>query len=140
MAFFLVLAIFLALSSLCFATYRAFYHPLSKFPGPRLWAISQLPQTYYLFRGRLPFKILELHNRYGPVVRLAPNELSFTTTDAWNDIYAKPTKRSQLHKEHMFLPPSTGVSGIIFETDGAEHSRLRHVERSTESFPTANLP
>lgn len=134
MALFLVLAVFLSLSSLGFGVYRAFYHPLSKFPGPILWAISQLPQTYYLFRGSLPFKILELHNRYGPVVRLAPNELSFTTTDAWNDIYAKPTKRPQLQKEHTFLPPSTGVSGIIFETDDAEHSRLRHVQHTTEHF------
>ncbi|KAK0125567.1 hypothetical protein ONS96_009403 [Cadophora gregata f. sp. sojae] len=127
MALFLVLVILAALSILRVDIYRMFYHKLSKFPGPTLWAISQLPQAYYLFKGCLPYKILELHNRYGPVVRLAPNELSFITADAWNDIYGKPSKKPQLQKEHTFLPPSTGISGIIFETDDTEHSRLRRV-------------
>ncbi|KAG4430366.1 hypothetical protein IFR05_014151 [Cadophora sp. M221] len=43
--------------------YRVSLHPLSKFPGPVLWSISMLPQAYYLARGRLPYKIHELHEK-----------------------------------------------------------------------------
>lgn len=32
-------------------------------------------------------KLKALHDIYGPVVRVAPNELSFITAEAWKDIY-----------------------------------------------------
>ncbi|TGO48983.1 hypothetical protein BCON_0224g00100 [Botryotinia convoluta] len=41
---------------------------------------------------------MKIHEKYGDVVRLAPNEISFTKEEAWNDIYvhrpghADPTK------------------------------------------------
>lgn len=31
----------------------------------------------YLFRGILPFKVAELHEKYGPVVRITLNELFY---------------------------------------------------------------
>lgn len=42
---------------------------------------------YYYIQGRQPFKLLELHNQYGSVVRTAPNDLSFNTAGAFRDIY-----------------------------------------------------
>ena len=36
-------------------------------------------------------KIKDLHDIYGPVVRIAPNELSFISPKAWNDIYSDKT-------------------------------------------------
>lgn len=36
--------------------------------------------------GTLPFDVLALHKRYGPVVRVAPNELAFADPRAWRDI------------------------------------------------------
>lgn len=67
--------------------HRVWFHPLSSFPGPRLWAASCIPYVVSLLRGTLINDMLRLHNEYGPVVRLAPNELSFATADAWRDIY-----------------------------------------------------
>ena len=32
-----------------------------------------------------------IHQEYGPVVRVGPNELSFTTVKAWEDIYVHRT-------------------------------------------------
>jgi cytochrome P450 len=37
--------------------------------------------------GRAAFHAHDLHERYGPVVRLTPNHLSFTDIRAWRDIY-----------------------------------------------------
>ena len=62
-------------------------HPLSSFPGPRLWACSRVPYIFYLQNGTLPTKIKALHDYYGLVVRVAPNELSFISPEAWKDIY-----------------------------------------------------
>ena len=46
---------------------QIFYHPLSKFPGPRLAALTPLYKTYYeVFRGgELLRRIQELHNIHG---------------------------------------------------------------------------
>ena len=63
-------------------------NPLSCFPGPRLWASSRVPYALSLQNGVLPMKLKVLHDIYGPVVRVAPNELSFITSEAWKDIYS----------------------------------------------------
>jgi cytochrome P450 len=39
-----------------------------------------------IFSGMSHQKILELHQRYGDVVRVAPDELAYCNGDAWNDI------------------------------------------------------
>lgn len=68
------------------ALYYLFFHPLNRYPGPKLWAVSRAFHVWYNFTGRLPFKVLELHRKYGPVVRIAPDELSFTDAAAWDDV------------------------------------------------------
>jgi cytochrome P450 len=127
-----ILAVIVAVAYILFSIviYRVYIHPLSKYPGPFLWNISRLPQTYYLFRGTLPWKIHQLHEKYGPVVRLAPNELSYTTIDAWHDIYTRLPDRSQLKKDLSFAVSSAskaGVNGPMFELDDEQHARLRSV-------------
>lgn len=49
------------------AVRQVFFHPLSKFPGPRLAALTPLYKTYYeVFRGgELLKRIQELHNIHG---------------------------------------------------------------------------
>jgi len=58
------------------AVYRVTLHPLANIPGPRLWAITRLPYFYNLAIGCLHFRIHELHEQYGLVVRVAPGEIT----------------------------------------------------------------
>jgi len=39
--------------------------------------------TYNNIAGKLPFETAKLHDRYGPVVRVGPNDLSFISPEAW---------------------------------------------------------
>ena len=64
-----------------------YFHPLSKFPGPKLWAASRLPFIYSALTGSLTKREREFHEKYGEIVRLAPDEVSFANEQAWNDIY-----------------------------------------------------
>jgi cytochrome P450 len=66
--------------------YNLFLNPLSKYPGPRRCAVSRLFVTYQLLRGTQVQWIHELHQKYGQVVRVAPDQLSFTDERAWADI------------------------------------------------------
>jgi hypothetical protein len=52
--------------------YRLTLHPLAKYPGPKLWAISPIPSIYYLLNGRISFQYKILHDKYGPVIRVMP--------------------------------------------------------------------
>ena len=47
--------------------YRLFLHPLARFPGPRLAAISRWYEAYFdvLLGGQYTSKIVELHKIYG---------------------------------------------------------------------------
>lgn len=62
--------------------------PLSKIPGPWYTRFTSLWLKYQEFTANRRESIHALHKRYGPVVRLGPNEVSFTSLDAIKEIYA----------------------------------------------------
>jgi hypothetical protein len=48
--------------------YRIRFHPLSKFPGPKLAAITTWYEAYYdciAYKGRYTFVLEDLHDQYG---------------------------------------------------------------------------
>lgn len=75
---------------LAYMSWAAFYnmllHPLSGFPGPKLWAATRVPYTRMYLSGNAPQRILKLHQTYGPIVRIAPEILSFNHPDAMKEI------------------------------------------------------
>ncbi|KAG8168201.1 hypothetical protein KVR01_003890 [Diaporthe batatas] len=75
-----------------------FFHPLAKYPGPRLAAVTQLWQLCISFTGRQCFIMTDLHRKYGDVVRVGPNSLSFATPQSYRDIYGHVT-----HGKKRFL-------------------------------------
>ena len=67
--------------------YFLFFHPLAKVPGPKLWAFTDLFFAYHTIRGVWPYKLKELHDKYGPVVRYTAKDVSFIGPGAWKTIY-----------------------------------------------------
>ena len=49
------------------AVYRLYFHPLSKFPGPKLAAITTLYEGYYdvVHQGRYLWEMEKMHKKYG---------------------------------------------------------------------------
>lgn len=78
-----VLSIFVSL-----VAYRLFFHPLKNVPGPFLARITELWRTSKYFKGTWHTDILELHRRYGSVVRISPNEVSVVHPDLVTTIYS----------------------------------------------------
>ncbi|KAF4467833.1 pisatin demethylase [Fusarium albosuccineum] len=70
------------------AIYRLFFHPLTRIPGPRLAAVSSFWHAYHARNGRMAHLGKTLHRRYGPVVRVGPNEVWFDTKEAFQAIYS----------------------------------------------------
>jgi len=92
------------------SVYRLYFHPLAKYPGPFFARVSpvrfadhqgtsrqkltlnpQIPCTLALLKGRIPFWIKAQHGKYGPIVRVSPNELCFDDAAAWK--VREPLKR-----------------------------------------------
>lgn len=106
--------------------YSLFFHPLAAFPGPITHRISRLPRTAHLVRGNLPFHVAHLHAKYGPVVRIAPNELAFCDPRAWKDIYGhRQQGQDELSKEISFYRPIPSTPTTILSADREEHGLIR---------------
>ena len=71
--------------------HNLYFHPLRKFPGPFWNRATRLRYVIAMNQGTLAFEVLDWHNKYGPVVRIAPNELAFQDPQAWKDIYGYRT-------------------------------------------------
>jgi len=67
--------------------HRLFFSPLSKVPGPKLTAVTQLWLMYHEFKGDRTVQIDKLHSHYGPVVRVSPSEVSFNNQESLREIY-----------------------------------------------------
>lgn len=70
--------------------YNIFLHPLAKFPGPLLRSGFYVFNYWEELRGVQAKKALALHDRYGPVVRIGPDSLSFNTANAWKGTFNLP--------------------------------------------------
>ncbi|KAM5465924.1 hypothetical protein MauCBS54593_006172 [Microsporum audouinii] len=109
------------------AFYNLYYHPLARFPGPKLAAVSNGPYCLWFLSGRQPYTLLNLHRKYGPVVRTAPNELSFNTAQSWKDIYGFRPGRQEFLKSDFYDGGSFAdrVHSIVSERDPTEHGIMR---------------
>lgn len=87
---------------------------------------TRLGYLYKAFKGTLPFDMLDLHKKYGPVVRIAPNELAFADPAAWNDIQGHRTKgQLEFEKAQLFYRPIETMEIDIISADRTEHGLLR---------------
>lgn len=83
-------------------TYSVFFHPLSSFPGPTWGRFTRIPFWISSIMRNQAEWMLKLHEKYGPVVRISPNELSYTDAQAWKDIYGYQKGRDENAKPTDF--------------------------------------
>lgn len=69
--------------------------------------------------------MLELHQKYGSVVRVAPDELAFANPSAWKDIMGHRAGGDEFPKAKFFYRPVEAQEINIVNADREEHSALR---------------
>lgn len=107
--------------------YNITFHPLAKVPGPKLWSLSQIPYLSQYVTGIWPQTLHQFHEKYGPVVRFAPNDVSVMGGNSWETVYGfKKGGQLNFPKDlRVFSPRAFGVDMIT--ANDADHSRMRRL-------------
>ncbi|KAI1277295.1 cytochrome P450 [Xylaria sp. FL0933] len=97
--------------------WRCFLSPLAKIPGPKLAALTYWYECYYDIAqpAQYAFKFKALHHRYGPVVRIGPNDVSISDPDFVDAVYAPGPghKRDKNPKHNRALGVNSSIGGSI---------------------------
>jgi cytochrome P450 len=107
------------------ALYNMYLHPLARFPGPKLYAVSSIPVALAQLRGTFHRFTQTAHEKYGSVVRISPNELSFVSAAAWNDIYGRSQGKPPLPRDKTFFNEMLVDEKTLTMANDQTHSRLR---------------
>lgn len=69
-----------------------------------------------------------MHEKYGPIVRVAPNEVSLAYAEAWRDVFQAVNGRPPFEKDPLWWKTrDKEVNHILSARDPAEHARMRKV-------------
>lgn len=126
--------------------YRLYFHPLSKFPGPKLAASTHLYEFYFdvVSNGMFLWEIQKMHEKYGevylnlpwhnitalsdsdifqgPIVRINPRELHINDPHYYDHIYASGGKKR--NKDPHFVGLFSAPLSMITTIDH-DHHRFR---------------
>ncbi|KAL4899598.1 hypothetical protein BDW74DRAFT_188984 [Aspergillus multicolor] len=101
-------------------------HPLSHIPGPKLAAATWAYEIWFdlFLGGRYTHRIKRMHEEYGPVVRINPEELHFIDIAFVDEIYAGPGRKRDKQPHYLnFFSGSVATSTIA--TSGHDLHRIR---------------
>jgi hypothetical protein len=140
----------LAWYTICKCIYNLYFHPLSKFPGPKLAAIGFWYEFYYdvIKDGTYIWEIERMHRKYGkepnihhltmskerrtdsfvkgPIVRITPRELHIRDPQYYSTIYSGGSRRVNKDPAAVggFSIPTSVVATIEHELHRARRGYL----------------
>ncbi|EJD02378.1 high nitrogen upregulated cytochrome P450 monooxygenase 2 [Fomitiporia mediterranea MF3/22] len=100
------------------------FHPLAKFPGPLSLKISKFVTMYHSLGGKQHLYFKKLHDKFGHVVRVGPNELSFADAEAIPPVLGQDgMRRGPLWEMHV--KPGTTPHLISLRNVDKHHERRK---------------
>ncbi|KAJ5385634.1 hypothetical protein N7517_003545 [Penicillium concentricum] len=120
---------------LYFVVHALLLSPLRRIPGP-FWArFTRLWKLLQIYQGSFEKTNIALHKKYGPIVRIAPNEYSIDDPDAVKEIYGQG---SQFTKSPWYIasanPDPNIVKDLFSERDSKTHASNRRKVASLYSM------
>lgn len=138
-------ALLLAVHFACVVAITALYrisplHPLYSFPGPLLSKITSIKEAQLVLTGKRHFILVDLHQKYGPFVRIgafassgrnamadgtvAPNSISINSVEAVGPIYsaANAFEKSTLYRLGRIMSHA-----LLFIRERGPHAERRKI-------------
>lgn len=112
---------------ICLALYNLFLHPYKDIPGPRLARISKFWYFRSIRHGLGENLQWQLHRKYGPMVRMAPNMVQIADPAAIDVIYSarRPFQKSDYYDG--FNPHISDRLDAFCERDEAKHASRKKI-------------
>ncbi|KAI0195916.1 cytochrome P450 [Astrocystis sublimbata] len=117
------------------------FDPLRTYPGPLVARFTNAYAGYYAIRKCLHLTTYHNFQKYGPVIRQAPNRLVFNTVTALHDIYPNPNvTKGEAYRNSQLRAKYPSLINVI---DKDQHRRKRKYigqalsERSMRNFEPA---
>jgi cytochrome P450 len=116
--------------------YRWLLHPLAGIPGPFLAQFTGHWRNWHYLRGDWHDVIVDVHRKYGRVVRIAPNELSLVDEQAIRKLYSHGNHTEKTQWYATWDVPQT-APGLFATRDRKEHAFLR--KRVSSAYSMTSL-
>ncbi|KAL5348838.1 hypothetical protein ACLOAV_006261 [Pseudogymnoascus australis] len=129
--------VYLAVAITTIVLYTVFSNPLAQLPGPWYTKWTSIVLKYNIIKGNRALYVHDLHNKYGPLVRVSPTEVHVSDIAAIKQIHnVKSTfKKSSWYKS--FTPPT--VLNVFNTSDIELHRHLRRLLSSPMSESSLKL-
>lgn len=75
--------------------------------------MSKIPFDWHTIRGTSAHKLIELHNRYGAVVRYSPNCLAYIYPESWAEIYGPYNGKKHMEMDPTLFGGNVTVTGAL---------------------------
>ncbi|KAL5338820.1 putative cytochrome P450 [Aspergillus crustosus] len=114
----------IVLYNVALVVYRLYFHPLARFPGPKIAAATGWFEFYHeVIRGGMYVHVIKkMHEDYGPIIRINPWEIVINDGDYYNTVYvASNTRRT----EKWTSLQGTGLSAMGMTLGHEVHRRRR---------------
>jgi cytochrome P450 len=112
-----------------------FFHPISHIPGPLLPKLTSLWLHYHAYIGDEATVIHAAHQKYGPLVRVSPNEVDISDPDAIHPIYVA---QGGFPKADCYANFDIDGYKTIFSTTDSAH-RAPRAKAIVPMFSTASI-
>lgn len=99
--------------------------PLRSYPGPFLASTTRLWKVITTASGRSHLQHVALHRKYGPIVRIGPNEVSIASPEAARNVLSAGKRFYKTAFYGVFPPPEN--PDIFTEINEEAHARKKKV-------------
>ncbi|CAJ2505230.1 Uu.00g126240.m01.CDS01 [Anthostomella pinea] len=125
-------------SAVMFLWHSKTYWSLSHIPGPFLARLTNLPRLLWVLSNRAHDIHVNLHRRYGNIVRFGPNMVSVSDPAEIANIYrySKPWPKSDFYHALLMKPDGKPIPGIFGTQDEEIHRALKKPVAGAYSMST----
>ncbi|KAF4554808.1 Cytochrome P450-like protein 7 [Elsinoe fawcettii] len=110
---------------LLFIVIKSYASPLRRVPGPFFARFSKLWYLRNIFKGGFEKTNIELHQKLGPIVRIAPNQYSIDDVEAIRIIYGHGTSFVKNDWYYASGNPDDRFHDLFTDRNPKRHSELR---------------
>ncbi|KAI0192445.1 cytochrome P450 [Astrocystis sublimbata] len=119
--------------------YNVFRSPIAKFPGPWYTILTDAIIQYTTVKGTKILYVNKLHEKYGPIVRISPQELSLRDPSVTRKVYSV---KGEFPKAEFYDRLLNGTPNVFSTRDIDVHRHYRRLLSSglAESSLSTHLP